>query len=318
MLWEAPRERRDDFLTSKDIDPFLLRLLDPDDRMSGRDKVACAEHARQRGVPWVPTLAVVNRREGKAVTDTIVVERVEGLWPLLERLTAGGDVILKPANGLQGRGFFAVLRDGRVLDADGVPVARQLLARRVFEYQRAGTAYGYLVQPLLKSHPAMVELTGVEALSTLRIVTARQPSGNVILQSFLKIPAPGRLTDNFRRGVSGTFIAAVDPSSGRLSDLLGLVRPGHRHVIERTDTHPQTGKRIGGRELPEWRQCLAVAELAAATRPNSPIFAWDIGLGPNGWVVIELNPLWGPVGGQACTRQGLRPTLARLYPREWC
>jgi hypothetical protein len=204
-----------------------------------------------------------------------------------------------------------------VVDADGGAVARDDLVRRVFEYQREGTAYGYLAQPLLKAHPAMVELTGVEALATVRVVTVRHESGNFTLQSFLKIPAPGRLTDNFRRGVSGTFITGLDPSNGCLGDLLGIVRPGHRHVIERTDTHPRTGMRIGGRELPEWRQCLHVAELAAAARPSSPIYAWDIGLGPDGWVILEANPTWGPVGGQACARRGLRPTLARLFPRDW-
>lgn len=317
MLWEVPSERRDDFLTSKDIDPFLLRLLDPNDQVAGRDKTACAEHAREHGIPWVPTLAVVDRREGPPAKDAITVERVDELWPALDRLTASLDVVMKPAHGLQGRGFFAVSRNGGAVDADGVAVARDDLVRRVFEYRRDGTAYGYLVQPLLKAHPAMIELTGVEALSTMRVVTVRHESGNFTLQSFLKIPAPGRLTDNFRRGVSGTVITAMDPSTGRLTDLLGLVRSDHRHVIERTDTHPRTGKRISGRELPEWRECLRVAELAAASRPNSPIYAWDIGLGPNGWVILEANPLWGPVGGQACTGRGLRVTLSRLYPQEW-
>lgn len=317
MLWDFPHDRRDDFLWSRDLDPFLIRTFHPDDRTFGHDKVECAEHAREHGVPWVPTLAVVNRREGEPAKDAIAVERPRDLWPTLESLAAHGALALKPARGLQGRGFYAVFPGGDTFDAEGHPVGRDDLMRRVFEYTREGTAHGYLVQPLLRPHPAMIELTGVDALSTMRIVTVRHETGNFTLQSLLKIPAPGHFTDNFRGGITGTFIAAMDPSDGRLSDLVGITRPGFRFVTERTPTHPATGKRIGGRELPLWRECLRVAELAAAAHPKSPLFAWDVGLGPDGWVVIEANTTWGPTGFQICSRQGLRPILAKLYPVDW-
>ena len=317
MLWQVPRARRSDFLTAKDIDPFLSRRLDPDDQFFGRDKVECAEHARAHGVPWVPTLAVINRRQGCAAKDARRVERDAELWPAIEGWIAAGDVVLKPAFGLQGRGFFAVMRDGRVLDADGASVPRERLVRRVFEYNRAGTAYGYLAQPFLRAHPDLAEVTGVTALTTVRVVTVLHESGDLVLQSFLKIPAPGRLTDNFRRGVSGTFITAIDPESGRLGELVGIVRAGYRHGVERAQVHPQTSKRIAGAELPMWRDCFAMARRAAVSHPTSPIFSWDIALTPDGWVVLEANAIWGPVGAQTCTRQGLRPTLARLYPGDW-
>ncbi len=318
MLWDTPRERRDDYLSSKEIDPFLLRLLHPDDRTFGRDKIASAEHARENGIPWIPTLAVVNRREGSPAKGAIVVDRPRDLWPSLDALAARGALALKPAHGLQGRGFYAVLGgSGGVVDATGRPVARDELMRSIFEYTREGTGFGYLAQPLLRAHPAMVELTGVEALATMRMVTARHESGYFTLQSLLKIPAPGHFTDNFRGGVSGTFIAAVNPSDGRLTDLVGLTRSGHRHVIERTPIHPKTGKRLNGKELPFWQECFRIAELAATAHPKSPLFAWDIGLGPDGWVVLEANATWGPTGYQICTRQGLRPLLAKLYPADW-
>ncbi len=316
-LWEIPRSRRDEFLTSRDLDPFLVKRLAPEDRYFGRDKVECAEHARAHGVPWVPTLAVANRREGMRLASVPNVESRADLWPTIAKLIEHEDIVLKPANGLQGRGFFAVYRDGRVLDADGEPVARERMATKVFDYSRFGTAFGYVVQPLLRPHPEMVTLTGVESLATVRVVTLTQPAGISTLQSFLKIPAPGRLTDNFRRGISGTLIAAFDPRDGRLTDMLGVVRPGLHYVIERTPTHPRTGKYVVGVELPRWRECLDVAFRAASAHPNSPLFAWDIGFGPDGWVMIEANPLWGPTGGQVLRGEGLRPVLARLYPEDW-
>ena len=317
LFSEVPEARRDDYLVSRTIDPFLLALLDPGDVALGYDKVAFAERDRARGVACLPTLAVINRRQGPPADGAIVVSEPAELWPALDELTRTTDVVLKPAYGLQGRGFFLVSRDGSIVDAEAEPVARDLVTQSVFRYERRATRYGYLAQPFVRSHPDMVELTGVTALATLRIVTLRHPSGERLLQSFLKIPAPGRLTDNFRKGVSGTFIAGVDPASGRLGELIGIVRPGHRFVLERTSKHPLTSKTLTGQAVPQWQECLAVVATAAAAHPSSPIFAWDVGLGTDGWIVLEGNATWGPVGGQVCSREGLRPTLARLYPEHW-
>jgi hypothetical protein len=317
MLWDVPELRRPDYLVSKTLDPFLESLLDPADLLLGRDKAAFAAHDAARGVPWLPTLAVVNRHEGGAVSGVPSIERPEDLWPALRALADDRAVALKPAFGLQGRGFFVVSPSGEVVDADSRPVSEHELVDHVFHYALRGTHYGYLVQPFVRSHERMAALTGVDALSTLRIVTVRHPSGNFLLQTFLKIPAPGRLTDNFRRGVSGTFIVGVDPRTGVLGDCVGLAFAGARHAIARADVHPLTGKRIAGEPLPMWSECSSVAERAAAAHPRSPIFGWDVGLAPEGWFVLDPNPRWGPIAGQVTTREGLRPKLAALYPDYW-
>jgi hypothetical protein len=178
-------------------------------------------------------------------------------------------------------------------------------------------AFGYLAQSAVVPHPDMVALTGVDALATVRVVVAVNHGHTHVLQAFLKIPAPGRLTDNFRRGVSGTFVAAIDPTTGRLGDLVGMVTPTNRFVTERTDTHPQTGRRIRDRELPQWRGLFVLAERAGSLHPRTTALGWDIALGKDGWVILDGNPLWGPAGGQASTRTGLRPALARVFPEHW-
>jgi hypothetical protein len=317
LLWDVPRANHRDFLRSKELDPFLIRLLCPEDRAISHDKVACADRDRELGIPWLPSLAVIHRCEGPRPKEAWVVERAVDVWPALEQLTAAGTVAVKPASGMQGRGFYAVSSNREVVDAEGCRVDPDELVRRMFAYRDKHGDFGYLVQPMLEPHTAMVELTGVRSLATLRIVTVKHETGNLTLQALLKIPAPGRLTDNFRRGVSGTFIASLDTESGRLSELVGLVSSGHRYVLERVAAHPITGRKIAGREVPGWRDAIKIAHRAAAARPRSPIFGWDVAMGPSGWVILDANAVWGPTGDQACRRGGLRPTLARLYPDYW-
>lgn len=316
MLWDVARESWGDFLLSDELDDFLIRHLEPADRALSHDKVASAEKDRERGTPWLPTLAVINRKQGLLPAGAVVVERAVDFWPALERLTAREKVVVKPASGMQGRGLHVVSAGGNAVDADGRRVDPDELVRRVFAYRDKHGDFGYLAQPLLVPHASIVALTGVVAPASLRIVTLRHASGNFTLQAFLKIPAPGRWTDNFRRGVSGTLIAPVDPGTGRLGPLLGLLGPRRRYVLERTATHPATGREITGRELPAWKEAFAIADLAAAARPRSPMFAWDVAMGPSGWVLLDANAVWGPTGGQACSGRGLRPLLARFYP-EW-
>jgi hypothetical protein len=125
------------------------------------------------------------------------------------------------------------------------------------------------------------------------------------------------VTDNVQGGVTGTMVAGVDPESGRLLDLVGIVRPGNRLVREHTAIHPVTGRRIGGRELPAWRDVLDLARRAALLHARTATLGWDLGLTPSGWVFLDVNAMWGPAGSQVCTGEGMKPVLARLFPEHW-
>jgi hypothetical protein len=125
------------------------------------------------------------------------------------------------------------------------------------------------------------------------------------------------LVDNFRYGSLGTMLAGVDPTSGRLTPLVGLLRPGNRYVLERCDVHPATGRRIAGSAIPRWDEAVEISRRAALAHPRTATLGWDLALTPAGWIVLDFNPIWGPTGGEACTREGIRPILARMYPDAW-
>ena len=314
MLWDVPRERRRDFMASRELEKFLAETLDPEDKELARDKVAFAEHDRRLGLPWLPTLAVVNRHNGVVAEGTIVIARQSELWPALSRLRHLGDLVIKPADGKQGQRIFLVSPDGTAVTGDGDKVSQDEVTAQVFHERPWDAGFGYLVQQWLAPHPDLVALTGTTALSSVRVVIAVSGGKTHVLQAFIKIPAPGSVVDNFRHGTSGALVASVDPETGRLTDLVGMLRPGHRFVVERTSTNPLTGEQFRGRELPAHRELFALAARAGTLHPRTTALGWDIALGRDGWRILDGNPLWGPAGGQASTRAGLRPALERVFP----
>ena len=313
MLWDVPRERWGDFILAPELTKLLAATLDPEDRALSRDKAAFAEHDRKHGVAWPPTLAVINRREGVPIEGAAVVDKTEYLWPLLATLSVDRDLVLKPSCGERGSGFVHVSRSGLLRGGRGTEIARDAVTEMVFSYRHRLGSYGYIAQPALAPDPAMVQLTGIDALVTARIVTAVKNGVPGVLESFVKIPAPGGLTDNFLRGVTGTVMAGFDHETGRLTELVGLLRPGNRYVIEHAAVHPVTGRRIAGEQLPSWRAAVEIACRAAMAHPRTATLGWDIAMTSSGCMILDGNPNWGS-GRQLCWREGVRPTLARMFP----
>lgn len=319
MLWEVPKERWREYIVGDDLERFLKKTLDPEDRTLSRDKAAFAEADRKNGLPWLPTLAVINRQEGIEIDGAKTVANETQLWSALEELGRDGgterDLVIKPSCGERGKGFFR-LTGTSIRDGDGAEIERDRFASIVLDYTHRLGNFGYLVQPALRPHRDIVELTGIDSLASVRVVTALKDDRPHVIESFLKIPGPGRLTDNFLSGSKGTTITRFDPQTGRLTDVVGLLRSRFRHVLERSSVHPITGRRIEGETLPSWREALDVAFRAARAHPRSVAIGWDVALAESGCVILDGNPNWGP-GWEPCDPQGVRPRLARLFPEDF-
>jgi len=316
MLWDVPRDRWPEYVRNAELTAFLNATLDPEDRALSRDKIAFAEHDRKLGIPWPKTLAVINRRQGIAVPGAAVIATKEDLWPVIARMASDRDIVLKPAYGERGRGFFLVTREGAVRDARGQRVSDNDLADAIFRYRHRLGDYGYLAQPALVSHPEIVRLTGIDALVTARIVTTVKNETPVIVESFVKIPGPGSLTDNFLQGVTGTVMAGFDCETGRMTELVGLLRSRNRYAISHEAVHPATGQSIKGEELPLWRDAVDLACRAAMTHPRTAALGWDVALAESGCVILDGNPNWAS-GRQLYSRSGIRPRLIELFPEHF-
>lgn len=317
LLFDVPRERWGDFVSYSELTPFFNATVDAKERRLSLDKIAFAELHRANGIPWPRTLAVINRPTGPTVLHARVINDRTDFWPKVRELAHGGAIVLKPCCGQSGIGFYRVSAAGVIQNESGEVVDPAELTSRVFSYTHRLADHGYLAQPALEPHPDLVELTGLRTLSALRVLTAYRHGRVHTLHAWLKIPAPSRLTDNFHGGVWGTLAAGVNLTDGRLTDLVGLFRPESSLVIERRTVHPTSARAIGGRDLPMWREAIGLAHRAHALHPKTATLAWDVVLSSEGCVVIDGNTRWGVGAGQACLGEGLRPTLARLFPEYW-
>ncbi len=317
LLWGIPRDERRNFLSQADMEKFYAATIDPSDRLLMRDKVAFGERARAAGLPWPTTLAVVNRREGPAATGSMVVSDKAAFAAALSDRARADDLFLKPACGKQGHGVFRVSRTLDVVDSDGAKLDLDTLAELVFAYRHPAGDFGYIAQAELEPHPDVLEITGLRALATMRVTTGVSRGTAHVLQAALKLPAPGRMTDNFRNGVTGSTVIGVDPDSGRLIDLIGLLHRGNRFVVERASTHPATGCRVSGRELPIAKEATALARRAALLHSSTPTLGWDVALTASGCVLLDVNTQWSPSMSQMTWRKGMRPTLAELFPEHF-
>ena len=107
--------------------------------------------------------------------------------------------------------------------------------------------------------------------------------GAEILHAIWKIPVGDNVADNFWR--EGNMLGLVDAESGRVTRVVQGVGPDHRQV----ETHPDTGARIIGADLPDWDALTSLCLKHAASLSGLRLQAWDIAMCPEGPVAMEVN-----------------------------
>jgi glutathione synthase/RimK-type ligase-like ATP-grasp enzyme len=161
---------------------------------------------------------------------------------------------------------------------------------------------GYIFQDRLVPHPALLELFG-DRIATVRIVVLLTEEGPTITHCLLKVPAGDNIADNFWR--QGNLLAALDVETGRI---LRVVQGFGIEELE-IENHPDTGGRLLDFVLPDWERVKGLCLACAAAIPGLKMQAWDIAIGPQGPVMVEVN-----IGGdfnlpQIATRSGLNDGL---------
>lgn len=253
----------------------------PDEIERMADKRRFATIAAEHGLATPPVLATLRR----AGTDDDTLAD----WSARLRATAPEDFVVKPLAGMSARGVRVLRRDGDgVADHAGVRMRWRDLAAAML-----ADAEAYVLQPRLRPHPALRELTGQEGLHTLRIITLMPRGGPPeVLYAVLRIVTGGAAVDNFRvsgGGVTGNLIARVT-ADGTLAAPFRAAPDGHGLV--RVHEHPDTGRRLTGVRVPDWDACVALALRAAAAFPKLPCPGWDIAPTDRGPVIVEGNGGW--------------------------
>jgi len=144
-----------------------------------------------------------------------------------------------------------------------------------------------IVQKAVRNHVAMAPLTN-GALSTIRIVTCRTPSGSLdVMPPVIRMPTGSAVVDNVAQG---GLAAPVDLVTGKICG--PAIRRDRKLGIIRTDKHPDTGTNLIGYGLPLWNQAVELAKQAHLKFPSLYFIGWDIAILQDHPIVVEGNATW--------------------------
>jgi Sugar-transfer associated ATP-grasp len=225
-----------------------------------------AAHCEEAGLPSVRLLAqfIDGHPDGK----------IEGLPET--------DLFSKPANQYGGIGaeawrydrsqdcFFNAATDQRF--------SSDALFDHLCDLSRSGRV---ILQNRLRNHAALSPLTN-GALSTLRLVTCRAPSGSIdLMPPVIRMPTGRLVVDN------SALAAPIDFATGTICG--PALQKDNCFGVTSTDRHPDSGQKFKGFPIPMWSEAVDLARRAHETFPSMYFIAWDTAILQDGPVLVEGN-----------------------------
>ena len=278
--FDAATQRR---FVGKRLEARLHDLTcDKDWWIVAHDKLVCYAVLQAAGLPVPRTRALY--RDGAAFGTGQGLQSLPDRAALAAALRGGITYPLfgKPVRGIRSVGVLSI--DGydgatdqlQLAQGDAVAVDEVLDAVGVYAKD------GYLLQERIAQHPAIEGLCGA-AIATVRLIVLLTPAGRVIHRALWKLPAGNNVADNFWR--DGNLLAALDPSSGRITRVVEGVGAHARAV----DRHPTSGAPLLDVQLPGWAEIRDLVDRAATALPGVRMQAWDVALGVDGPLLVEVN-----------------------------
>jgi hypothetical protein len=271
------------------------------------DKIAFHRECLKHGLRTVAILGLfADKSTFGSDDDPPLIREPVHLQRLLEANPSG--LFVKPRDGVYGEGAFAILpHSGGWRTPGGIGSARD-----AFEYcASCAKAAALLVQPRLIAVDTLGRLMAPDAFGTVRAVTYLHGQRPNLLAAELKIVAEGNVADNFRHGSTGNLVAALDPLSGTLTAVRGS-RSRTWPIIFDAETHPTTGIRLLGAQVPRWSDVLSLVLRAQACFAGLRTIGWDVGITQEGPVLVEGNPLYDFDGLQVAFDRGFAPDFERI------
>lgn len=191
-------------------------------------------------------------------------------------------VYMKPSFGSYGRGNTLVrgLEQGRLILGDGSTVALQEFCEALDD----GKGLGWILQEPLTPHSRIAAICGSK-VSGVRVHTFLSPAGPVVTKAIWKINVGKEDSDNFRHGASGNMLAALDLETGEVTRVVGGT--GFDQKID--PTHPVSGEKLAGFEVPFWKEIKTLVCDANLAFPGFICPGWDIAICEDGPKILEVN-----------------------------
>ncbi|MDR0397520.1 MAG: hypothetical protein LBH66_09515 [Oscillospiraceae bacterium] len=175
-----------------------------------------------------------------------------------------GDVIAKPMDGSSGKGIMKFTPEDF---ADRAAFESLLRAKGLT-----------LLEDCVRQHPVMAGMCPT-SVNTMRIATLLGDKKQGVVYAYLRI-GNGKVMDNVD---CGGMAAPIDLETGRLSGV-GADKAGRAF-----ETHPLTGVKIPGFEIPYFSEAVDMCLKAMHVKPRVRFVAWDVAVAPDGPLFIEGN-----------------------------
>ncbi len=203
------------------------------------------------------------------------------------------DFIIKPYAGGCGRGVEKIKPDDY---AD---------LKEIYDYIRA--------KPNMLAEETVIQDEKIsaiypDAINTLRIVTLYNKEKDEVCFPFTAIRiGNGGVVDNIN---SGGMTSVIDTETG----IIKYPAADKKHRMY--ETHPLTGTKIKGFQIPYWNEILEFAAAAARRLPDLGYVGWDVAISAKGLVLIEGNDYPGhdiyQMPGMVENKTGLKPRFEKL------
>jgi hypothetical protein len=261
------------------------RINPPEYRHLLDDKEAFARAADERGLPAARTLAIIGGADGGARPDGSPLGGARGWADLLAEDPAEW-IVVKPATGGHGRGVRVLRREGeRLVEGEATWTVREL-------HESVARGGRHVVQERVVDHPGLQRINETDALQTVRLTMLLDDTGVHSVATSLKLARRHAKIDNYDGGRTGTMMAMVDPVAGVITSVW-RPRPGGAGAVS-VDRHPATGAELIGATVPLWSEVRALAERASLAFTPLRTIGWDIGITPQGPLLVEGNSRWDP------------------------
>ncbi len=197
-------------------------------------------------------------------------------------------IMLKPIDEAGGKGIEKLKRkDFESLEA-------------MFDYvKKSGKK---LAEEVIIQHPVLNEIYP-KSLNTCRLVTVLGEKGPHIMYAIIRIGSHGMEIDNIS---SGGMYCPIDVETGV------IIGPGCDYNVNTYVTHPDTGVKLEGIQIPKWDEVKALVNEATKVHPELALLGWDVAISEKDVQLIEANDYPGnePMqmkGHVKGTKQGILP-----------
>lgn len=249
--WETiPKKNRDTYLTRMKNKKMIEQLNDPSLNALFGNKSAFNKR-----------FAKFLKREFLTLPD-MTEEKLEDFMKNKEVIFA------KPNDGESGKGIERLKKS----DFEDIPA--------LYEYlHRPEKRFG-LIEQELRQHPDVSKVYPA-SINSLRVNTIVGDDAKAhVLYATFKMGNLGKFVDNMENdGLS----CPVDLKTGKICGT------AHTSKLVNYDTHPYTGVKLIGYQLPYIPEVVKLAEEAAMVEPRMRYLGWDIAITEDGPAVIEAN-----------------------------